>query len=150
MLWISLLLSVDIIFASNSIFYRDLKAVESLKPITTNGLGSSGAAGSYVTTVYTTPNCASGSKYTASGYILNSCISLKSNTTANGSFKYSDCSQSGGKTTVTMTYCTSSTDCTSGCMSYQIPQTTSCTSSSVITCSTSDEPWGNDFNYHSK
>eukprot|EP00602_Paraphysomonas_sp_CaronLab_P006215 CAMPEP_0185023922 /NCGR_PEP_ID=MMETSP1103-20130426/6610_1 /TAXON_ID=36769 /ORGANISM="Paraphysomonas bandaiensis, Strain Caron Lab Isolate" /LENGTH=168 /DNA_ID=CAMNT_0027556719 /DNA_START=168 /DNA_END=674 /DNA_ORIENTATION=- len=102
--------------------------------------------GSYVTTVYTTPNCAANSTYTATGTSLGSCISVDSDT----SYMYSDCSASGSKVTVTMTTCTSS-DCSSGCQSFKLPQESNCQTMSTITCTSADDPWKEGgFNFHSE
>ena len=100
--------------------------------------------GSYIVAVYTTPNCKADSVYTATGYTLGGCISLE-----NESYMYTDCVSTGGKTTVTLTTCTS-TDCSSGCTSIPLlPQNTGCQSLSTVTCSSRSEPWNDfDLNYH--
>ena len=98
----------------------------------------------YVTTVFTTPNCASSSAYTATGYTLGACISAG----GESSYMYTDCSESGSTTFITMTSCTS-TDCSSGCSSFKIPQEGSCKTMSTMKCMSGDSPWSEyDFNYH--
>lgn len=101
-------------------------------------------SGYFVTTVYTTMTCAKNSEFTASGTTLGSCISA----TADSSYRYTSCSQSGSKTVVGMDSCTSG-DCSSGCSSFDVPFDTGCQTMSMMTCSSQDEPWrAYDFDYH--
>lgn len=95
----------------------------------------SASAGSFMTRVYETASCSPDSLYTASGYVYDQCISI-----GGQGYKYSDCSQAGGKTTVKMTYC-SAADCSSGCTSYPLPLATGCQTMSIMTCESSTEPW---------
>jgi hypothetical protein len=130
---------------SHAMFQNHMKLIEELniQPISNaTNLSKSASAGSYMTKVYTSPTCSADTLYTASGYVYDHCISVDGNV----GYKYSDCSVAGSKTTVKMSYCTSS-DCTSGCTTYPISMDTGCKTMSIITCTSSEEPW-NDLNFN--
>lgn len=111
------------------------QSIEPLSATEVSALGKSATAGSYTTKIYSSPTCSESSLYSASGYVYNRCIAIDKM-----SFKYSDCSSGGGKTTVMMTYCSSS-DCSSGCMTYPLSVNTGCQTSSIFSCESSKEPW---------
>lgn len=122
----------------HDVYHQHLKDIDAknIKPISIpERVGTSSNSGSYVIAVYNSEQCDADSVYTASGYVLDHCISLGTT-----SFMYSDCKTGGGQTTVTMTSCTSS-DCKSGCMSFPMPLETGCKTKSIFSCSSSSEPW---------
>ena len=115
-----------------------------IMPVSANSSRAVGIeSGSFVTTIYTTLNCAKDTEFTASGYTLGSCISAGENS----SFRYTSCSMTSTKTVVGMDSCTSN-DCT-GCTSFDVPFDTGCQTMSLMTCSSEDKPWEKfDFDYH--
>lgn len=103
---------------------------------------SSSTPTSLVYTYYASSTC-NDDATSAVGYTLGQCIS-----SGDSGIQYDKCEDNGSKVFYTFSSCSSS-DCSSGCMSYDM-SVEKCEYGTKVSCSESDEPWKDykEFTYH--